>query len=234
MPGLSSASSTPFATSSTTSGLTKGSRTRPRPPSINTPLGPIPSGLRRWNTPATSRSAASVETAASAGRKVGSTSAPASSSRTSAWKRSTTASGPSTSAPSCSAGSTKTTSSSTELDLIDRTRSTAYGRLRKSLRDYAQSPTGLLLLLLLRTEERRTRRGPQSPTHQPSCVNHVPGLFCKRSPRLLISRSVKAALVIAKLPKVLMRLKNRRTKPKALDVARIPLVLGNIDQIADI
>src|SRR6266542_7102748 len=186
MPGLSSASSTPFATSSTTSGLTKGSRTRPRPPSINTPLGPIPSGLRRWNTPATSRSAASVETAASAGRKVGSTSAPASSSRTSAWKRSTTASGPSTSAPSCSAGSTKTTSSSTELDLIDRTRSTAYGRLRKSLRDYAQSPTGLLLLLLLlRTEERRTRRGPQSPTHQPSCVNHVPGLFCKRSPRLL-------------------------------------------------
>jgi len=51
-----------------------------------------------------------------------------------------------------------------------RARRTAYGRLRKSLRDYAQSPTGLLLLLLLLCAgERRTHQEPEDLLTTPLC-----------------------------------------------------------------
>jgi transposase InsO family protein len=118
-PEPSSASSTPSASSSTTSGLTRRFKTNCPPTSTNPPRDPSPIACLSPSTPDTSKSARSARTAASAGRKAGSTSATACSSSTSAWRKSTTVSGPFTSAPCCSADSTRTTSPSRELDSIE-------------------------------------------------------------------------------------------------------------------
>ncbi len=94
--------------------------TRNHPPT-STPLlqDPIPIDSQNPNTRVTSKSAESARTAASVGKKAGSTSATRCSSKTSDSRKSTTASGPSTSVPYSSADSTKTNSNSMQPNSIE-------------------------------------------------------------------------------------------------------------------